>query len=174
MKKFFRVAILLLVFSVSAIGMMAQRNGKNAAPALYRVSNKAVVQSAFPEATKVEKVNEFWFRIVDDSNKLYGFAMTSTDVCKDVMGYNDATPIMVVTDKNFVIKKIALLSHYETLGYVRRLQQMGFFGTWDDLKLTEARKIKPDAHTGATITATAIEKNLQYLIDNGSKHLPKK
>jgi len=174
MNKFFKTLLLSLFFSNLAIGLFAQNNAQNGESVLQRVSNKAVVQSVYPEATKVEKTNEFWFKIVDDKNKLYGYAMTSTDYCKDIIGYNNTTPIMVITDKNFVIRKVALLSHYESPGYVRRLQQMGFFGTWDDLKLAEARKIKADAYTGATLTAKAIEKNLYFLIDNGGKRLPKK
>jgi Na+-translocating ferredoxin:NAD+ oxidoreductase RnfG subunit len=174
MNSILKTFTLSLFFTNIIVGVFAQNNAQNGEPVLQRVSNKAVVQSAFPEATKVEKINEFWFKIVDDNNKLFGYAMTSTDHCKDVIGYNNVTPIMVITDKNFVIRKVALLSHYESPGYIRRLQQMGFFGTWDDLKLNEARKIKADAYTGATLTAKAVEKNLYFLIDNGGKKLPKK
>lgn len=174
MKKFFISSILTLLFSLLVINVMAQRRANEAEPVLHQVSNKDVVQSVFPEATKVEKVNEYWYKIVDDKNKVYGYAMTSTDYCKDVIGYNNTTPIMVITDKKFVIKKIALLSHYETLGYIRRLEKMGFFSLWDDLKLTEVRKIKVDAYSGATATAKAVEKNLNFLVDNGSKKLPRK
>ncbi len=174
MNSILKTFTLLLFLSNIIVGVFAQNNAQNPESVLHKVSNKAVVQSVFPEATKVEKVNEFWFKIVDDKNKLFGYAMTSTDFCKDVLGYNNVTPIMVVTDKNYIIKKVALLSHYESPGYVRRLQQMGFFGTWDDLKLTDARKIKADAFTGATMTAKAVEKNLYFLIDNAGKKLPKK
>ncbi|NTW91815.1 MAG: hypothetical protein HGA35_07820 [Erysipelotrichaceae bacterium] len=81
---------------------------------------------------------------------------------------------MVVTDKKYIIKKIALLSHYETLSYIRRLEKMGFFSTWDELKLSEVTKIKADAYTGATKTAKAVEKNLYFLAENGIKKLPKR
>jgi len=161
------VTIIVIVFAVS---ISAQR--RQAEPVLTKVSNKDVVQSVFPEATKVEKVNDYWFKIVNDKNKIYGYAMTSTEYCKDVIGYNNTTPIMVVTDKKFNIKKIALLSHYETLSYIRRLEKMGFFSTWNGLKLPEAVKIKADAYTGATKTAKAVEKNLYFLVENGSKKMP--
>ena len=152
-------------------GASAQR--RQAEPVLTKISNKDVVQSVFPEATKVEKVNDYWFKIVNDKNKVYGYAMTSTEYCKDVIGYNNTTPIMVLTDKKFNIKKIALLSHYETLGYIRRLEKMGFFSNWNDVKLADIPKIKPDGYSGATKTAKAVEKNLLFLVENGSKSLPK-
>jgi len=160
----------MLVFTIAA----QPKNTKKAEPVLTQISNKDVVQSVFPEATKVEKVDNYWFRIVDDKKKTYGYAMTTTDFCKDVMGYNNTTPIMVVTDKKFVIKKVALLTHWETAGYIRKLDKMGFFNTWDELKLAEATKIKADAYTGATKTAKAIEKNFYFLVENGGKKLPKK
>lgn len=147
---------------------------KKTEPVLTKVSNKDVVQSVFPEATKVEKLNDYWFKIVDDKNKLFGYAMTSTDYCKNVQGYNNTTPVMIITDKKYVIKKVAMLSNYETLAYVRRLEKMGYFTNWNELKLTEAKNIKVDAYAGATITARAVEKNVNFLLENGAKKLPKK
>ncbi len=174
MKKFFKCSILSFFLSLFICSLMAQKRANEAEPTLHQVSNKAVVQSVFPQATNVEKVNDFWYKIIDEKNKIYGFAMISTDYCNDIIGYNNTTPIMVITDKKFVIKKIALLSHYETLGYVRRLERMGFFNSWDELKLSEVRKMKVDAYTGATVTAKAVEKNLHFLVENGIKKLPRK
>jgi transcriptional regulator of nitric oxide reductase len=174
MRSFFKCSFLILLLGFLVNNLMAQKRANDAAPVLHQVSNKDVVQSVFPEATKVEKVNDFWYKIINDKNKIYGYAMTSTDYCKDVIGYNNTTPIMVITDKKFVIKKIALLSHYETLAYIKRLEKMGFFNTWDDLKLNEVPKIKIDAYTGATVTAKAVEKNLLFLVEKGSKKLPRK
>ena len=164
----FSTACIAVLFTLST---SAQR--RQAEPVLTKVSNKDVVQSVFPDATKVEKVDDYWFRIVNDKNKVFGYAMTSTEYCKDVIGYNNTTPIMVVTDKKFTIKKIALLSHYETLSYIRRLEKMGFFSNWDNIKLSKVPTIKPDGYTGATKTAKAVEKNLNFLVENGSKTLPK-
>jgi len=162
------------VIVLIAVSISAQRRGREAEPVLTKVSNKEVVQSVFPEATKVEKIDNYWFRIVDDKKKTYGFAMTSTDYCADVIGYNNTTPVMVITDKKFVVKKVALLSHYETIGYIRKLEKMGFFTNWDDVKLADVPTIKPDGYTGATKTAKAVEKNLYFLVENGGKKLPKK
>ncbi len=166
-----RFSVICMAFML-AYGASAQR--RQAEPVLTKVSNKDVVQSVFPEATKVEKVNDYWFKIVNDKNKVFGYAMTTSDYCKGVMGYNNTTPIMVVTDKKYVVKKVALLSHYETIGYIRKLEKMGFFTNWNDVKLTDVPKITPDGYTGATKTAKAVEKNLYFLVENGSKKLPKK
>lgn len=171
MQKFLLIPVLLtLTISVSS----QRRHKKELAPVLTQVSNKEIVQSVFPQATKVEKINEFWFKIVDNKNKLYGYAMNSVTYCKDIIGYNNVTPVMIVTDKKFVIKKVALLSHYETIGYIRRMMQAGFFNSWNEVSLREAVKIQPDGWSGATMTADAVKKNVDFLVMNGLKVLPGK
>lgn len=165
-------AFLMLMLPATAFQQAHQPREK--APVLTQISNKTVVQSVFPEATKVEKVNDFWYKIVDDTNKLYGYAMNSTPYCQDVYGYNNTTPVLIITDKKYVIKKIALLSHYETRGYVRRMQQAGFFNAWDELPLRDALKAEPDGWSGATVTAEAVKKNVNFMVTNGLKSLPDK
>jgi len=165
---------ILLFFFISCGIVCAQEvPKKKPVPVLHEVSNKDVVQSIFPDALKVDKINDFWFKILDNQGKVLGFAMTSTAYCKDVIGYNNTTPIMIITDKKFVIQKTALLTNWETLGYVKKLEKKGFFNLWNGKKLAEAAGVQLDAYTGATVTAKAIAKNVDFLIANGSKKLPK-
>jgi hypothetical protein len=162
----------LVMLAVTSQAVAQNKQSREAEPVLTQVSNKAVVQSVFPEATKVDKVNELWYKITDDKNKLYGYAMNSLNHCQDVIGYNNTTPVMIITDTKFIIKKIALLSHYETRGYVRRMQQTGFFNAWDELPLKDALKIEPDGWSGATVTAIAVKKNVNFLVTKGLTMLP--
>ena len=37
---------------------------------LHQVSNKDLVQSVFPEAVKVSKINDYWFSVVDSKGML--------------------------------------------------------------------------------------------------------
>lgn len=165
----------ILLFVLISCGIVCAQEGsrRKPIPVLNEVSNKEVVQSIFPEALKVDKLNDFWFKISDNQGKALGYAMTSTAFCKDVIGYNNTTPIMIITDKKFVIQKTALLSNWETLGYVRKLERKGFFNLWNGKKLSDAVGIQLDAYAGATITAKAVAKNVDFLITNGSKKLPK-
>lgn len=165
--------ILLYVLISCGIVCAQERPNRKPIPVLHEVSNKEVVQSIYPEALKVDKLNDFWFKILDNRGKVLGYAMTSTDFCKDVIGYNNTTPIMIITDKKFVIQKIALLTNWETLGYVRKLEKRGFFNLWNGKKLSEAAGVQLDACAGATITAKAVAKNVDFLVTNGCKKLPK-
>lgn len=150
---------------------MAQRRGN---PVYQEVKNKDVVNSVFPSAQKVEKENSFWFRILDENGSLLGYAMNSVPYCKDVIGYNDVTPVMIITDKKLKVMKVQLLSNWETQSYTQRLEAKGFFNLWNGKTIKQAKSVQLDAYTGATFTARAVDKNVQFLVDNGLKNLPKK
>ncbi len=161
-------ALLLLTGAATA-----QERGEEI-PVLHPVSNQQVVTSIYPTAVKVEKVNDYWYKIMDAQSSILGYAMTSTEFCKDVKGYHNATPVMIITDKTFSIKKVAILTHYETLAYVKRLEKKGFFNCWAGKSLKEAKTAKMDGYTGATITAVSVKRNVDFLLKKGAGKLPKK
>lgn len=128
----------------------------------------------YPDAIQVQQVNEYWYRILDINQRTLGFAMSSAAYCEQIIGYAKATPVMIVTDLIGKIQKVALLSHWETLRYVQMLDNAGFFNSWNGKNLKEARKIVPDGYTGATATAIAVKKNVEFLLVNGTKSLPRR
>jgi len=138
----FRFIIIFLFISTISF---SQRGRRHAIPVLHEVSNKAVVQCVYPDAVKVEKVNDFWYHVLDENNKVIGFAMTSQPFCTEIIGYNGNTPVMIITDTKNIIKKVSLLSHHETLSYVRLLENNGFFEQWNNKNLKEAKNICLDA-----------------------------
>ena len=168
-----KMCLALILVSAVAFAQERPRDGKEKNPVLHEVSNKDIVQSVYPGAAKVEKVNDYWYRILDEKNKTLGFAMSSAPFCKDVKGYNDLTPVMILVDKSKTIKKVALLTNWETQRFVSKLQNKGFFDLWVGKTLKEARNIQVDAHTGATYTALAVSKNVEFLLNSGTKKLPR-
>lgn len=164
----------LIFFLVFSLALNAQQRGNKKVATLHQISPKDVVQSVFIEAEIVTKINEFWYNIVDKNNQAMGYAMNSMNSCNEVIGHCNTTPVLIITDKNWIIQKVSLLSHYESIGYVRRLEIQGYFNLWVGKSLPEAKLVKMDAYTGATKTAEAIYKNVNYLLENGSKVLPKK
>ena len=166
MKSF--VFIPLLFFAI----ILNAQPGRNRS-VLQQVSNKDLVQSVFPEAVKVSKINDYWFSVVDSKGKTLGYALSSEHFCENVIGYQAQTPVMIITTKKFIIKKVALLSHYESPGYVQILERNGFFRLWDEKTFTEAETVKPDAYSGATMTAKAVNENVKFLLDKGYKTKPR-
>lgn len=167
MRILFLVSILLI-----SLNTHSQRNTAKALQ--QEVSSKEIVQSVFPTAVKVVKVDKYWYSIVDIQNKKLGFAMYSQLFCNDVIGYTDRTPVVIITDMKFLIKKVALLTNSESPGYIRRLERNGFFNLWNGKTVQKAKAIEIDGYTGATMTARAVEKNVKFLLENGGKKLPKK
>lgn len=169
----FRISILVYIFILLPnYGQAQGRQNKGHRPTLNQVSNKELVQSIYPEADKVTELNNYWYKIVNKQSKTIGYAITSRKYCDHIIGYNNTTPIMIITDKNMIIRKVALLSNYETPSYVKRLEDNGFFKLWNGLKLDRASNIELDGFTGATMTADAVAENLKYLIENAKKKLP--
>lgn len=140
---------------------------------LHQVSNKDLVQSVFPEAVKVSKINDYWFSVVDNKGKTLGYALSSEHFCENVIGYQAQTPVLIITSKKFIIKKVALLSHHESPGYVQLLDRNGFFRLWDEKSFGEAEAVKLDAYSGATMTAKAVNENVKFLLDKGYKTKPR-
>ena len=167
------ILVILVFISSVAFAQEKPREGKDSKAVLHEVSNKEVVQSVYQDAAKVEKVNNYWYRILNSSNKTIGFAMSSATYCPQIKGYNDVTPVMILTDKNWVIKKVAILSNYETPGFVRKLEKKGFFNLWVGKTLNEAKTVEVDGYTGATFTAMSVSKNVDFLLKNGLKKMPK-
>ncbi len=149
-----------------------QRPRNHREPVLTEVAALELVQSVYPEATKIDKINDLWLRITDSKNNLLGYAITSESFSNDIRGYNGPTPVLIITERNLVIKRIALLSHYETRGYVRLLENNGFFNGWANIKFEDAAKANPDGWTGATITADAVKKNISLMVERGLKNRP--
>ena len=166
---FLRIFIFLCLYSVSAF---SQGHRRNNTPVLHEVSNKAIVQSIYPDASRVQKINEFWYHVLNTNDQVIGFAMSSQPHCKEIIGYHGATPVMIITDTKGIIQKVALLSHYETLSYVRSLENAGFFDLWKNKSLKEAMNVYADAYSGATQTALAVEKNVRFLLENGINKMP--
>ncbi|MDD3079558.1 MAG: FMN-binding protein [Paludibacter sp.] len=139
---------------------------------LHEVSNKDIVTAVYPNAVKVEKLNDFWYKIIDDKARILGFALSSMPYCKEVKGYNDVTPVMVITDKKWKIQKVSLMSNRESPDWVRKLENCGFFNSWNGKTVMSAKNPNIDARTGATCTALAVIRNVNFLLENGSKNLP--
>lgn len=159
----------LLLFVILAVGITAQTqpNGKGKeVPVLKEISGLEVIKSIYPQAASVEKVNTVWFKIVDQSKKVLGYTLSSKPFTEDIKGYHNTTPVIVVLDTDRVIRKVAILSHWETASYVRRLETLKYFDNWNGLTIESALKksAKADSYSGATITASSLSRNLEIIL----------
>ena len=164
----------LLIFILCSTTSFSQGNGKekNNNAALNEVSGLKVVQSVYPEAVAVERGNGVWFNVISADKKVIGYCLSSKPYTDSIIGYNNTTPVIVVTDKLMVIKKVAILSNWESPFFLKKLENQQYFNTWDGLIIDKALKKKAtvDSYSGATISARALSKNVEIILDKALKN----
>ena len=96
------------------------------------------------------------------------YVVNTTTLGKNIEGYNGPTPLKIYIKKNKVVKIEALQSQ-ETTKYYARVKK-AIFEKWNNLKVSEAQKLKVDGVTGATYTSEAVIKNVQAGLDYYKKN----
>ena len=96
------------------------------------------------------------------------YVVNTTTLGKNIEGYNGPTPLKIYIKKNKVVKIEALQSQ-ETPKYYARVKK-AIFEKWNNLKVSEAQKLKVDGVTGATYTSEAVIKNVQAGLDYYKKN----
>ena len=96
------------------------------------------------------------------------YIINTTELGKNIEGYNGPTPLKIHIKKNKVVK-IEALKNQETPKYYARVKK-ALFEKWNNLKVSEAQKLQVDGVTGATYTSEAVIKNVQAGLDYYKKH----
>jgi electron transport complex protein RnfG len=96
------------------------------------------------------------------------YIIDTTTLGKNIEGYNGPTPLKIYIKKNKVVK-IEALKNQETPKYYARVKK-ALFDKWNNLKVSEAQKLKVDGVTGATYTSEAVIKNVQLGLDYYKKN----
>lgn len=91
------------------------------------------------------------------------YIVNTTTLGKNIEGYNGPTPLKIYIKKNKVVK-IEGLKNQETPKYYARVKK-ALFEKWNNLKVSEAQKLRVDGVTGATYTSEAVIKNVQLGLD---------
>ena len=85
------------------------------------------------------------------------FTIVTTELCKDIRGYNGRVPAEV-TIKDGVIQDVKILDNKETPSYLERVERE-MLPKFRGINLSEIPSI--DAVSGATFTSRALSKNLE-------------
>ncbi len=96
------------------------------------------------------------------------YVINTTDLGKDIEGYNGPTPLKVYINKNKV-EKIEFLKSMETPKYYAKVKK-NLGDKWNGLKVKEAKTHQVDAVTGATFSSEAVIKNVQLALDYYQSH----
>ena len=87
------------------------------------------------------------------------YVVNTTTLCKDVIGYQSPTPLKIYIRKN-TIEKIEALPNQETPKYWKAAANH-MLSKWNGVKVKDAKKMKVDGRTGATLSSNAIRENVK-------------
>ena len=96
------------------------------------------------------------------------YIINTTELGKNIEGYNGPTPLKIYIKKNKVVK-IEALKNQETPKYYARVKK-ALFDKWNDKIVNDAQKLQVDCVTGATYTSEAVIKNVQAGLEYYKKH----
>jgi len=85
------------------------------------------------------------------------YTIVTTELCKDIRGYNGRVPAEV-TIKDGVIQDVKILENKETPSYLEKVERE-MLPKFRGINLSEISSI--DAVSGATFTSRALRKNLE-------------
>jgi Regulator of nitric oxide reductase transcription len=173
-KNKFVVTVLALVISfvLKTNTVSAQHHGMGSLQPEPVLSALEMVKTVFTNAASVSEGNTIWHVIKNSNGKLVGYALSSRPLTKDIIGYKGPTPIVLILDKNKIIKKLFLLENKESPDYINKVKTKGFLDTWNGKTLKEAAQLDVDAVSGATYSSTAIKRNVAMLAINALQTKP--
>lgn len=163
-----RRIVLIVIALIGILNVYAQRGRRTAV--LKEISDMEVIKSIYPDAAKTTQKDDVWFEIIDSNEEVIGYTLSSKPFSDEIIGYNGITPVIIILDKNRVIRKVSILSHMETVSYVNRLTNQGFFDNWNGLTLEDAKtkQVDIDAYSGATKTSVALIKNMDVILSKAA------
>ena len=94
--------------------------------------------------------------------------VNTTDLAKDVEGFNGPTPVEISVVKG-KITRIKLLPNQETPNFLQLVVDAGLLKALEGKTVEEASKVKLDAVTGATYSSKAIIENIHRGLDSLKK-----
>lgn len=86
--------------------------------------------------------------------------VNTTPLTKDITGFTGPTPVEI-TIKDDRIVKVKPLKNNETPEFYGAVVNSDMLDSWNGLTLQEAAGVRPDAVSGATITSTALIRNVE-------------
>ena len=95
--------------------------------------------------------------------------VNTTELCKDVIGYDGPTPLKIYVVKGVVVK-VEALPNTETPRFFDRVLESGLLNAVVGKTPAEAAEMKLDAVTGATYSSQAVIDNLRAGLKEAAKH----
>ena len=127
----------------------------------------------FSEATEVQAIDTAYYQIKDAENRVIGTLLYTMPYAEMVKGYNGNTPLAIALDAEGRIQQVVMLPNHETPRFAERVEQAGFYHSWDGLSVEEALGKDVDAISGATYTSNGVKNSLAVRLTAYQRQLQK-
>lgn len=121
--------------------------------------DKAIIK-AFPTVKSVKKEAKRT-AVMDAQNKVLGYVVYSKPASDGIKGYAGETPVLIAFDAKMVITGVYLLQNKETPNFAKKVEDAGFYKSWNGLTVKQALKKDVDAVSGATYTSNGVSKSVR-------------
>ena len=98
---------------------------------------------------------------MDAQNKVLGYVVYSKPASDGIKGYAGETPVLIAFDAKMVITGVYLLQNKETPKFAKKVEDAGFYKSWNGLTVKQALKKDVDAVSGATYTSNGVSKSVR-------------
>ncbi len=118
-------------------------------------------QKLLTDATTLEYLAADEAVVRDRNNRRIGRLLHTQPLTKHIIGYGSYLPIIIGVDADDKITGLLLQKNDETPGFVKRLEKLGFFASWNGQFASEAVNLPVDAVSRATMTSRATIESLR-------------
>ena len=157
MRKFFRIFRIIAVILAFVAAFFVLH--KPAEPQTDDCNlDKEAAKQIFKIAETFEKTgSECVFNVSDASGKMLGRVLYAKPDETSVAGFGGNLRVVVGIDQKGKIAGVELGENYESVGFINRIRETGFFEKWNGLSVEEAAKAEVDTISGATMSTRAIK-----------------
>lgn len=133
----------------------------------------ADVTPYFSEASEVQTIDTSYYLVKDAKGHVVGTVLLSAPYSTSVHGYNGPTPLLIALDAENRIKDVVLMANQETPRFAQRVEENGFYTSWNGLTIEEALAKQVDAVSGATFTSNGVKNSLRARLQAYQRQLKK-
>lgn len=97
------------------------------------------------------------------------YTIDTTTLSQEVKGYNGPTPLLIIIEKDKIVK-VEALENAETPGFFKRMKDGGMLERWNGMTVDDALNAKVDVVAGATFSSNAVIENIRLGLTYYKEH----
>ena len=157
MKKFFRIFRILIVASVFVAAFFMLKEPAKTSEDSCNLDKEAA-KKIFAAAESFKKIGEeCFYDVFDASGNMLGRVLYTRPDETSIGGFGGNLRVVVGIDQKGNIAGTELGDNYESVGFIERVRNEGFFKKWNGLSVADAAKAEVDTVSGATMSTRAIK-----------------